>query len=87
MINHFDQKQDGLVRLGKRLKKNNIAVDVVNFGEEVENADKLEAFLGAVNSDENSHLVTVPAGPHVLSDILISSPIISEGGSGAGAGR
>jgi hypothetical protein len=29
-------------------------------------------------------LVTVPPGPHILSDILISSPIISEEG-GAGA--
>jgi len=72
------------VRLGKRLKKNNIAVDIVNFGEEAENTEKLEAFTLAVNSNENSHLVTVPPGPHILSDILISSPIISgdnEGGS------
>jgi len=76
-----------LVRLGKRLKKNNIAVDIVNFGEEAENTEKLEAFTSAVNSNENSHLVTVPPGPHILSDILISSPIISgdsEGGSTIG---
>jgi len=71
-----------LVRLGKRLKKNNIAVDIVNFGEEAENTEKLEAFTGAVNSNENSHLVTVPPGPHILSDILISSPIISGDGEG-----
>jgi len=78
-----------LVRLGKRLKKNNIAVDIVNFGEEAENTEKLEAFIGAVNSNDNSHLVTVPPGPHILSDILISSPIITEEGtttSTAGAG-
>jgi len=77
---------DQLVRLGKRLKKNNIAVDIVNFGEEAENTEKLEAFISAVNSNENSHLVTVPPGPHILSDILISSPIIAgdEGGSGMG---
>jgi len=80
----IQEDKDGLVRLGKRLKKNNIAVDIVNFGEESENADKLDAFMSAVNSDENSHLVTVPPGPHVLSDILISSPIVSEGGAGAG---
>ena len=41
-----------------------------------ENAAKLEALLNAVNSDDNSHLVTVPPGPHVLSDILLSSPIV-----------
>jgi len=65
------------VKLGKRLKKNNVAVDVVNFGEEAENTEKLAAFLGAVGSNDNSHLVTVPAGPHILSDILLSSPIIT----------
>jgi len=78
--------QDSLVRLAKRLKKNNVAVDVVNFGEEAENTEKLEAFISAVNSNENSHLVTVPPGPHILSDILISSPIISEEGGAPGMG-
>jgi 26S proteasome regulatory subunit N10 len=75
--------QDSLVRLAKRLKKNNIAVDIVNFGEEAENTEKLEAFIAAVNNNDNSHLVTVPPGPHILSDILISSPLITgeEGGA------
>lgn len=76
-----------LVRLGKKLKKNNVAVDIINFGEEAENTAKLEAFIGAVNSGENSHLVSVPPGPHILSDVLISSPIISgDGGAPAGFG-
>lgn len=75
-----------LKRLGTRLKKNKVGVDVVNFGEEAENTAKLEAFVNAVNStDNNSHLVTVPAGPHILADILISSPIIG-GDVGAGDG-
>lgn len=76
-----------LVRLGKRLKKNNVAVDVVNFGEEARNTDKLEAFISAVTSNDNSHLVNIPPGPHILSDILLSSPIITgeEGVGGAGA--
>jgi len=80
--------QDSLVKLAKRLKKNNIAVDIVNFGEEAENTEKLEAFTGAVNSNDNSHLVTVPPGPHILSDILISSPVITgeEGGAPGGMG-
>lgn len=43
-----------LVRLGKKLKKNNVAVDVVNFGETDENIDKLTAFVESVNSGENS---------------------------------
>jgi 26S proteasome regulatory subunit N10 len=80
------EDSNSLVRLAKRLKKNNIAVDVVNFGEEAVNTEKLEAFIAAVNSNDNSHLVTIPPGPHILSDILISSPIIAgeEGGSSMG---
>jgi 26S proteasome regulatory subunit N10 len=76
-----------LVKLGKKLKKNSVAMDIINFGEEAENAAKLEALLNAVNSDDNSHLVTVPPGPHVLSDILLSSPIVQgEDGTGAAMG-
>lgn len=74
-----------LVKLGKKLKKNNVAVDIVNFGEEEENTAKLEAFISAVNSGENSHLVTIPPGPHILSDILITSPVI-QGEDGAPPG-
>merc|ERR1740124_1307247 len=60
-------------------------MDIINFGGEAENASKLEALLNAVNSDDNSHLVTVPSGPHVLSDILLSSPIV-QGEDGGGGG-
>ncbi|KAJ3080949.1 hypothetical protein HK102_002681, partial [Quaeritorhiza haematococci] len=74
-----------LVKLGKKLKKNNVAVDVINFGEEAENTAKLEAFIAAVNSSDNSHLVTIPPGPHILSDILLTSPIVA-GEDGAPAG-
>ncbi|EOD12060.1 hypothetical protein EMIHUDRAFT_437409 [Emiliania huxleyi CCMP1516] len=78
------EEEAALVKLGKKLKKNSVAMDIINFGEEAENAAKLEALLNAVNSDDNSHLVTVPPGPHVLSDILLSSPIV-QGEDGAGA--
>lgn len=71
------EDEKALVKLAKKLKKNNVAVDIVNFGEEAENTPKLEAFIGAINNNDNSHLVTVPPGPHVLSDVLISSPIIA----------
>eukprot|EP00802_Teleaulax_amphioxeia_P008497 Tamp_08506.p1 GENE.Tamp_08506~~Tamp_08506.p1 ORF type:complete len:411 (-),score=142.91 Tamp_08506:1086-2273(-) len=83
-----DQKE--LVKLGKKLKKNDVAVDVINFGETAENQEKLEAFIGAVNKNENSNLLTVPPGPHILSDIIISSSICNsgdgEGGGGGGMG-
>ena len=66
--------QEKLVKVGRKLKKNNVAVDVVAFGSEDTNGDKLEALIEAVNSDDNSHLVSVPAGT-ILSDILFGSPI------------
>jgi len=72
--------------LGKRLKKNKVAVDVINFGEESQNIEKLETFINAVNSSDNSHLVTIPPGPHILSDILMSSPIINVNEDGTSTG-
>ncbi|KAI8067047.1 hypothetical protein BC940DRAFT_319493 [Gongronella butleri] len=83
-----------LVRLAKKLKKNNVAIDVINFGEEGTNTSKLDAFINTVNNSDNSHLVTIPPGPHILSDMLMSTAIISGedgaqggfGGSGSGGG-
>ena len=72
-----------LVKIAKKLKKNNVAVDIVSFGSEEENAGRLEAFHGAVNSNDNSHLVTVPPGT-ILSDMLFGTPIFMEEGAGGG---
>jgi 26S proteasome regulatory subunit N10 len=47
------EEETDLVRLAKKLKKNNVAVDIINFGEEATNTSKLEAFIGAVNSNDN----------------------------------
>eukprot|EP00667_Euglena_gracilis_P013651 EG_transcript_14095 len=73
-----------LTVLGKKLKKNSVAVDVVAFGVE-ENIPKLEAFVNAVNSQENSHLINVPLGV-TLADVLVSSPLIAEEGMPAMGG-
>ena len=40
-----------LVKLAKRLKKNSVNVDVVNFGEDELNAKKLETFITTVDKD------------------------------------
>lgn len=84
----LEEDEKSLVKLGKKLKKNNVAVDVINFGEETENTARLEAFISAVNSGDNSHLVTIPPGPHILSDVLISSPLLAgeDGAPGFAAG-
>ncbi len=71
------EDKDTLVKIAKKLKKNNVAVDIVAFGSEEENGEKLEAFHAAVSSNDNSHLVTVPPGT-ILSDMLFSTPIFME---------
>lgn len=76
------EESKDLVKLAKKMKKNNIAVDFINFGQEAENTEKLEKFIEGVNSGDNSHLVTIPPGPHILSDMLTSSPIINEDSDG-----
>eukprot|EP00164_Ancoracysta_twista_P001654 GFYU01002171.1.p1 GENE.GFYU01002171.1~~GFYU01002171.1.p1 ORF type:complete len:396 (-),score=145.13 GFYU01002171.1:208-1395(-) len=70
-------KQEDLVKLGKKLKKNNVAVDVVNFGEEAMNTEKLEALIGAVNSSDNSTLVTIPGAGHILTDMIVATRIVT----------
>ncbi|XP_064630340.1 26S proteasome non-ATPase regulatory subunit 4-like [Lineus longissimus] len=81
----IEEDEKELVKLAKRLKKEKVNVDVVNFGEENLNTDKLTAFVNTINGKDgtSSHLVTVPPGP-LLSDALVTSPIIvGEDGSGA----
>lgn len=71
----YDKKV--LEMIGRKLKKNSVALDVVNFGENDDGkAEKLEALVAAVNNNESSHIIHVPAGPNALSDVLIRLPII-----------
>ena len=64
-------------------KKNNVAVDIINFGEEGVNTAKLERFQSTINNHDNSHLVTISPGR--LYEVVASSPILVEdGGFGAG---
>ncbi|XP_023803648.1 26S proteasome non-ATPase regulatory subunit 4-like isoform X2 [Cyanistes caeruleus] len=83
----LDSDKD-LVKLAKRLKKEKVNVDIINFGEEEANTEKLTAFITALNGKDGSgsHLVTVPPGPS-LADALISSPVLAgEGGAVLGLG-
>lgn len=67
-----------LTKLAKRLKKEKVTVDIVNFGEPEENTEKLTKFIEILNGkDRTSHLVTAHPGP-LLSDILLSSPILTD---------
>ncbi|XP_065289304.1 26S proteasome non-ATPase regulatory subunit 4-like isoform X1 [Dermacentor albipictus] len=82
-----------LTKLAKRLKKEKVNVDIVNFGEDNINTEKLATFINTLNGKDGSgsHLVTVPPGHQThLSDALISSPVIQgedgTGGIGLGVG-
>lgn len=76
-----------LETLGKNLKKNNVSLDLVSFGEVDENTPKLDKLFNAVNSNDSSHVLNVPVGPKLLSDVLLSSPILAaEGEAGAAGG-
>ena len=63
--------------LGVRMKRNNVAVDVINFAHP-ENVPKLQAMINAANSNGNSHFLDVPLGVAMITDVLIASPIINE---------
>jgi len=81
-----ETKTDEFVKLAKIFKKNNIAVDIINFGaenSENENTEKLEAFIKAVNNNDNSHFLAVPPGPHILSDLVLTSQIMMGDGGGS----
>ncbi|KAI5455032.1 proteasome regulatory particle base subunit rpn10 [Naganishia albida] len=73
--------EDQLVKLGKKMKKNNVAIDVVLFGEEgMENEVVMGKFVEACQSGDNCHIVSIPPGPHLLSDMIASSPILAADG-------
>ena len=73
------QSIEDLVQLGKKLKKYNIAVDIISFGEVDDNRDHLKGFLDAVNNSNNSSIIEVPVGFYLI-DSLFSSSLMSEVG-------
>lgn len=44
---------EALQKLGKQLKKNNVALDVICIGEADDNAPKLEELINATNTNDN----------------------------------
>lgn len=81
-----DDKNE-LIKLAKKLKKNSVAVDIINFGETTFNTPILEEFIETINNsqEDSSHLLTVTPGPRLLYEHIASSAIIlEEGASGIG---
>lgn len=51
------------MRLGKKLRKNGIAIDVILLGQsEGEIYEKLKKFVDTVNNGDNSHYLALPGG-------------------------
>lgn len=66
-----------LLNLAKSLKKNSVAVDIVNVGLEGDNVEKIDAFIEAVSSRDNSRALHVRGGSN-LADALMGSEIFHE---------
>ena len=64
-----------LSKLGKTLRKNKIALDLVCFGNRGD-ADKLRELVKQTNFQENSHLILVSHEERMLSDSLLNTPVI-----------
>ncbi|KAL2799958.1 hypothetical protein BJX66DRAFT_292012 [Aspergillus keveii] len=81
----IEEDEKTLVKLAKKMKKNNVSIDVIAFGDlESDQTKKLEAFVENVKGGDGSNLAIIPPGPNLLSEELQASPIL--GGDGAGAG-
>lgn len=55
-----EESRAKLVKVGKDLRKVNIAVDVISMGEHDHNKEILEQFIAAVNKGDTSTLIVVP---------------------------
>ncbi|XP_022743576.1 zeaxanthin epoxidase, chloroplastic-like isoform X3 [Durio zibethinus] len=56
----------------RKLKKNSVALDIVNFGEHEEGKiDKLEALLTTINNSDTNHIFHDPAGANAFFNVLI----------------
>jgi 26S proteasome regulatory subunit N10 len=73
-----------LQKVGKQLKKNNVAVNVVSMGEFDDNNEKLTEFINAVNSNDNSSFVVVPPG--VVPQNAVRSSLLDMGGGAPSGG-
>lgn len=78
-----DEKE--VIKVAKKLKKESVIVDVINFGETEVNTKLLEVLVNTVNGKDSSasHLVTIPAPCSHLADALVTSPVMTSEEGGA----
>lgn len=82
-----EEDEKNLIKLAKKMKKTNISIDIVAFGElSDETLKKLRAFNDNSQSAEGSHLAEVQPSGNLLSDSLVTTPILGGDGSAGSAG-
>merc|ERR1719235_1744946 len=71
---------EALSKVGKKLRRNNVAVDIVAFGgaEQEGNLEKLRALHKAVDLNGNSHFLEVSPDAGALCDCLLGSPVFHD---------
>ncbi|KAH8429673.1 proteasome regulatory particle base subunit rpn10 [Aspergillus melleus] len=80
----IEEDEKTLVKLAKKMKKNNVSIDVIAFGDlESDQTKKLEAFVENVKGGDGSHLAIIPPGPNLLSEELQVTPILGADNAGA----
>jgi len=82
------EDEKSLIKLAKRMKKNNISIDVIAFGDlSDDNLKKLQGFNENIKGGDGLHLEVIQPGPNLLSDSILATPILAgDGVGGAGAG-
>ncbi|KAH6898851.1 26S proteasome regulatory subunit S5A, multiubiquitin chain binding protein [Thelonectria olida] len=83
-----EESDKELTTLAKKMKKGNVTVDFVLFGDldDDNTQKKLQLFVDTVKTSEGSHLVVIPPSAKMLSDQLIATPILLGEAAGAGSG-
>lgn len=83
----MSEDEKSIVKLAKRMKKNNISIDVIAFGDlSDETTKKLTAFNDNIKGGDGSHLEIIHPGPNLLSDSILATPILAGDGVGGGMG-
>ncbi|KAL2266586.1 hypothetical protein VTJ83DRAFT_5938 [Remersonia thermophila] len=84
----IEEGERELVTLAKKMKKFSISVDFILFGDmDAANEAKLQAFNREIKGNtDSSHLVIIPPSSKLLSDQLISTPILLGEGGASGLG-
>jgi 26S proteasome regulatory subunit N10 len=81
------EDEKSIIKLAKRMKKNNICIDVIAFGDLGDDTiKKLQSFNDNIKGGDGSHLEIIPPGPNLLSDAILATPILAGDGVGGSAG-